>query len=108
MNRKNFRDMSDKELEHWRREVLEMREGRDPGEEHRRALRTMQNPVRREIVTLLKNQAETMSQIANQLDLDEKTLQYHLQFLKDIFFISVQEDIIDLTPLGVAYSRNVL
>ncbi len=68
----------------------------------------MQNPVRREILVLLKDTAQTIEKLSEALQLDEKTMQYHLQFLKDIFFIIVKDNIVDLTPPGIAYLRNVL
>ena len=106
--KKNYRDLSDVELEEWRSKMLEKTERRDPGGEHRRALRTMQNPIRREILTLVKDKAQPIEYLASQLDLDANTLEYHLQFLTDIFFITVESGLVDLTPLGVAYARNVL
>ncbi len=100
--------MSDEELDAWRKEKIEGNPQRDPREEHRRALRAVQNPIRREILTLLKDHALTIEILAERLKLDENELQYHLQFLKNIFFITVKENIIDLTPPGIAYTRNVL
>ena len=100
--------MSDEDLEAWRKRALEKNPQRDPLDEHRRALRAMQNPIRREIISMLKEEAVSMDKLAKNLNLDEKTLQYHLQFLKDIFFIKIEGNIVDLTPPGVAYTRKVL
>ncbi|HUY00784.1 MAG TPA: winged helix-turn-helix domain-containing protein [Candidatus Deferrimicrobium sp.] len=108
MGRKNYRDMSDEELEAWRKEKIEGNPNRNLREEHSRALRTMQNPIRREILTLLKDNALSLEKLAEALKLDDDTLQYHLQFLKDIFFIVINDNIVDLTPPGIAYTRNVL
>ena len=68
----------------------------------------MQNPTRREILTLLKDTAQPTEKLSQALQLDEQTLQYHLQFLKDIFFITVEKGLADVTPLGIAYLRNAL
>ncbi|NVM53743.1 MAG: winged helix-turn-helix transcriptional regulator [Candidatus Helarchaeota archaeon] len=108
MVRKNYRVMSDEDLEAWRKRVLEKDAQRNPLDEHRRALRAMQNPVRRTIITMLKEKALSTDELAKNLDLDKKTLQYHLQFLKDVFFITIEGNIVDLTPPGVAYTRKVL
>lgn len=40
--------------------------------------------------------------------MDEKTIKFHLQLLQDSFYITVQGSDVDLTPLGVAYTRHVL
>jgi len=108
MVKKNYRDMNQEELEEWRREKLGATTGINPGEAHRRALRAMQNPTRREILTLLKDTAQPTEKLSQALQLDEQTLQYHLQFLKDIFFITVEKGLADVTPLGIAYLRNAL
>lgn len=108
MEKKNYREMSDQELETWKQKLDESGLVKDPTEAHRRALRAMQHPIRREILTMLKEKALTIEEIANHLNIDEKTLDFHLQFLKDIFFITVKENIVDLTPLGVAYTRHVI
>ena len=108
MGKKNYREMSPEELEEWRREKLEATTGINSGEAHRRALRTMQNPTRREILTLLKDTAQPLDKLSQALQLDEQTLQYHLQFLKDIFFITIEKGVVDLTPPGIAYLRNAL
>lgn len=108
MGKKNYRDMSQAELEEWRREKLEAMIEKNPGEAHRRALRTMQNPTRREILILLKDTAQSIEKLCQALQLDETTLQYHLQFLKDVFFITVEKELVDLTPPGIAYLRNAL
>ncbi|MFB0560436.1 MAG: winged helix-turn-helix domain-containing protein [Candidatus Lokiarchaeia archaeon] len=108
MGRKNYREMSDEELEAWKQKLDESGVVGDPTEAHRRALRAVQNPIRREILTMLKDNALTIEEIANHLNLDEKTLGFHLQFLKDVFFIIVKGNIVDLTPLGVAYTRHVI
>ena len=107
METKNCREMSDEELKAWKRKLDESGSVKDPTEAHRRALRAMQNPIRREILTMLKEKALTIQEIATLLKMDEKTLSFHIQFLKDILFITVKGNVVDLTPLGVAYIRNV-
>ena len=100
--------MNQEELEQWRKEKLGATTGINPTEAHMRALRTMQNPTRREILTLLKDTALPTEKLSQALQLDEQTLQYHLQFLKDIFFITIEKGLVDLTPPGIAYLRNAL
>lgn len=106
--KKNYREMSDEELDAWKQKLDERGVVGDPTEAHRRALRALQNPVRREILTMLKDNALTIEEIVNRLNLDEKTLGFHLQFLKDVFFITVEGNTVDLTPIGVAYTRHAM
>ncbi|MEM2145366.1 MAG: winged helix-turn-helix domain-containing protein [Candidatus Jordarchaeaceae archaeon] len=108
MEKKNYREMSEDELEGWKNKVYEYGWKGDPTEAHRRALHALQNPIRREILELLKDKALTLGELVNHFKMDEKTLRFHLQFLKDTFFITLEENIIDLTPLGVAYTRHAM
>ena len=100
--------MSDEELEALSKKSSKNGPTEDPTESHRRALLAMQNPTRREILAMLKNRALTTEEIAAQLGLDEKILDFHLQFLVSTFYVTVEGDTVDLTPLGVAYTRNVV
>lgn len=108
LGKKNYREMSDGELDAWKQKLDESGVVGDPTEAHRRALHALQNPIRREILTMLKDQALTIEEIANRLNLDEKTLGFHLQFLKGIFFIAAEGNTVDLTPIGVAYTRHAM
>ncbi len=107
MEKKNYREMSNEELEAWQKKIV----GKgltDPGEAHRRALHAVQHPVRREILVMLKEKAYTLGEMASRLNVEEGTLRYHLQFLTGSFYVSVQGMSVDLTPLGVAYTRNAM
>jgi hypothetical protein len=106
--KKNYREMSDEELNAWKQKLDESGVVGDPGESHRRALRALQNPIRREILTMLKEKTLTIEEMVNHFNIDEKTLGFHLQFLKDIFFITVEGNTVDLTPIGVAYTRHAM
>jgi DNA-binding transcriptional ArsR family regulator len=105
---KNYREMSDEELVAWNKKSSERGVKEDPTEAHRRALLAMQNPTRREILALLRNSALTTEEIAKHFNLDEKVLGFHLQFLESTFFVTVEGNMVDLTPLGVAYTRHVI
>ena len=105
---KNYREMSDEELEALSKKPNKNGLTEDPTESHRRALLAMQNPTRREILTMLRNKALTTEEIAQHLSLDEKILNFHLQFLVSTFYVTVEGNIVDLTPLEVAYTRNVI
>jgi predicted transcriptional regulator len=105
---KNYREMSDQELEALSKKPNERGLKEDPTEAHRRALLAMQNPTRREILAMLKNSALTTEEIAKHFNLDEKVLDFHLQFLESTSFVTVEGNLVDLTPLGVAYTRHVI
>jgi len=106
MEKKNCREMSNEELQEWRAKLGEKGDA-NPGEEHRRAMYAMQNPIRREILAMLKNSSLSVSAIVCHLKCDENAVRYHLQFLLGVFYITLQGDVVDLTPRGVAYLRNV-
>ena len=108
MEKKNYREMSEEELDAWKEKLDEHGWGEEPTEAHRRALHALQNPIRREILELLREKALTLGEVVNHLNMDEKTLRFHLQFLKDTFFIKLEGNVIDLTPLGVAYTRHAM
>jgi predicted transcriptional regulator len=100
--------MSDEEIEYWRINVLEKSIDVDSTEWHRRALLAMQSSTRREILILLKDKALTIDEIKNSLKLEEKMVQFHLQFLKQTLFITMEGRIVDLTPFGAVYLKNVI
>jgi DNA-binding transcriptional ArsR family regulator len=107
MEKNNYREMSNEELEAWQKKLV----GKgltNPGEAHRRALHAVQHPVRREILEMLKEKAYSLGEMASRLTLDEGTLRYHLQFLTGSFYVTIQGTSVDLTPLGVAYTRNAM
>ncbi len=107
MEKKDYRKMNNEELQRWR-ENAGGAKSTNPGEEHRRAMYAMQNPVRREILLMLKDSALSIEEIARRLNIDKKNALYHLQFLQGIFYITIKEEIVDLTPPGVAYLRNAM
>ena len=107
MRKKNCREMSDEELQAWRKRGMDAELIATPTEV-RRSLHAMQAPVRREIMSLLKDNALDVKEIASKLNLEQEMLAFHLQVLEKAFFIKIDGSIVDLTPAGVAYTRNVL
>ncbi|HMF34506.1 MAG TPA: winged helix-turn-helix domain-containing protein [Candidatus Lokiarchaeia archaeon] len=100
--------MSDKELEAWKDKVG-TGAVMSPGEAHGKALRAVGHPVRRAILERLKENAWVIEELANDLNLDVTTLRYHLKYLQDIYYITVDDaNGVDLTPIGVAYTRHVI
>jgi predicted transcriptional regulator len=107
MKRKNCREMSDEQLQAWRRKAMEADLIATPSEVQR-SIHAMQTPVRREIMALLKDKALDIKEIGHRLNLEEEALAFHLQVLEKAFFVKMDGCLVDLTPAGVAYTRNVL
>lgn len=108
LQNKDCREMSDEEIEDWRMNVLEKNIEGNSTEWHRRALLAMQNPTRKEILMLLKDKALSIQEISESLKLDEKIVQFHLQYLKLTYYITIEGNMVDLTPFGVVYLKNVI
>ena len=68
-------------------------------ERHRRYLRAINNPVRRNILRAIEEGYTTLAELTEKTKIDEKTLDWHLQILEDGFCIErvgegIQERII--------------
>ncbi|MGQ9720545.1 MAG: ArsR family transcriptional regulator [Candidatus Jordarchaeum sp.] len=107
MAKKDVREMSDEEIEAWREKMIDKEFVGEVKEHHTKEIHVMQSPVRREIMTILKEKAMDIKELADKLNLDEKTARYHIQFLEDIFYTKMEGNMVDLTPLGVAYTKHV-
>lgn len=62
-------------------------------EYHRRYLRAVNNPVRREILRALKDSGVSLDALASETGLDSKTLSWHLEILEHGF--CVEKDMIE-------------
>ena len=56
-------------------------------ERHRRYLRAINNPLRRNILRAIEENYKTLADISEKTKIDEKTLEWHLQILEDGFCI---------------------
>ncbi len=84
---------------------------RNPSEDHAVALRTLQNPLRRNVVKFLKEGPKSLDQIKEIFDLNDLQAKINLNMLEDSFFI-VKTDMSDkiiyeLTIRGEAFLENV-
>ncbi len=77
MERKNCREMSDEELKAWKRKLDDSSSVKDLTEAHRRVLRVVQNPIRIEILTILKGKSDNHTRNSSPPKMDEKTLGFH-------------------------------
>lgn len=68
---------------------------------HRRYLRAMNNPVRREILRVMKEGKDTLDSIAYGVKLDKKTVDWHLNILIHGFCVEKDEDKYILTQEGL-------
>jgi predicted transcriptional regulator len=104
----DYRRMTDGEIEAWKtKEGIKELLGNQT-EEHERELRAMQNPTRQEIMMLLKDRPLKIKDISKKMSLEENIIKSHIQLLQDTFYVTVKGSEVDLTPLGVAYTRRVL
>lgn len=55
---------------------------------HKRYFRAISNPIRRHILIEIKNGHNTLEAITNKTEIDEKTIEWHLQILEDAYCIS--------------------
>jgi len=51
-------------------------------ERHRRYLRAIENPKRRELLSLLKQREATLKSLSESTGMDERTLKWHMEFLE--------------------------
>ena len=56
-------------------------------ERHRRYLRAINNPIRRDILRSLKNGNDVIESISQDTEIDEKTVGWHLKVLLDGFCV---------------------
>jgi DNA-binding transcriptional ArsR family regulator len=105
LDRQDPRGMSDKETMEWMQELIE-KLSRDKGSSGNAcSLEAIKHPVRRNILRALEKRALKIDKVAQIVGLTGAKLNYHLNFLKSSYFIDIKNDIIDLTPGGVAVVR---
>jgi DNA-binding transcriptional ArsR family regulator len=105
LNRQDPREMSDEETMQWMQELIEKLSCDTGSSTHACSLEAVKNPVRRNILRALKERALTIDEVARITGITGAKLNYHLNFLKTAYFIDIKDDIVDLTPGGVAILR---
>ena len=99
------RGMTDKETMEWMQELIE-KLSRDQGSSGNAcSFEAVKHPVRRNILRALRERALTTDEVARIAGMTGAKLHYHLNVLKTSYFIDVKDDIVDLTPGGVAVVR---
>lgn len=84
---------------------------RNPTEDHDIGLKTLQNPVRRKILSFLAEADRTIEDIQNGFKVDRMQAKFHLDMLENALYIEkIAADGIEqyhLSPRGEAYLENV-
>jgi len=105
LNSQDPREMSDTETMEWMQELIE-KLSRDQGSSGNAcSFEAVKHPVRRNILRSLKERALTIDEIGRIIEMTGAKLDYHLNVLKTSYFIDIKNDIVDLTPGGVAVVR---
>ena len=70
------------------------------------SLGTLENPIRRNILTTLEQRALSANEISEKLKVNGPELRFHLNFLESSYFIRLEGNRVDPTPGGVSIVRN--
>jgi len=99
------REMTDEEVMAWMQELVNklMEEKSSAGGAC--SLEAIRNPVRRNILSILGEKALAINEISERIGVKGPALRFHLNFLKNSFFIEIDGDTVDLTPGGVSVLR---
>ena len=105
------KDISEQK-EEWIKKIEE--EGRaksNPTEDHDIGLKTLQNPIRRNLTRLLDNGPLSLESIQNELDLSKSEAKFHIDMLENALYIdkvTIDGKIIyQLSPRGAGFLENV-
>ena len=74
--------------------------------DHGRAYRTLMNPLRRDILQFIGYEIKSIEELIKEFELDSEQLNYHLNMLKQVFFIIDSNKGWKLTPRGIGFLEN--
>lgn len=74
--------------------------------DHGRAYRTLTNPIRRDILNFIGYTIKKLDEIKKEFRLDDSQLLYHLNMLKQTFYLLDTEEEWKLTPRGIGFLEN--
>jgi DNA-binding transcriptional ArsR family regulator len=81
---------------------------RSPKEEHDAKLKTLQNPVRRNILKTLNEKKMTFDELKVEFNLEDMPLKMNLGMLEDTLYIEIEDEITYIiTPRGEDYLEGV-
>lgn len=78
-----------------------------PKADHAAELKTMQNPIRRNIIKLLAEKKMSYNDIKNEFDLNDIQAKLHIGMLEDMLYIEKDNDSYSITTRAEAYLTNV-
>ena len=78
----------------------------DHTNDHRLAARTLTNPLRREIMNFIGSEICSTEQIAEKVDIEVNQVLYHLDMLKQVFYVWESSEGWKLTPRGIGFLEN--
>lgn len=100
------REMTDEEAMRWMQDLINRLAEKRGSTGGACSLEAVKNPVRRNILNALQEEALEVDEIAERLAITGSALRYHLNFLKSSYFIRIEADRVDLTPGGVSVIRG--
>ena len=78
----------------------------DHTNDHRLAARTLTNPLRREIMSFIGSEIKSTEEIAEKVDFEENQILFHLDMLKQVFYVWESPEGWKLTPRGIGFLEN--
>ncbi len=97
-------DFEQRKREWYERVKKEGKLNRDPKEEHDAKLKTLQNPVRRDIIKNLYEKKMTFDELKSEFNLENMPLKLHLGMLEDTLYIEKEDEkTYVITPRGEEY-----
>jgi len=92
------RKMTDEEVINWMQDLVNKLAKEKGTAGDACSLEAIKNPVRRHILNVLEEKALAINEISEKVKVTGPTLRYHLNFLKNSYFICIEGDKVDLTP----------
>jgi len=100
------RKMTDEEVMNWMQELVNKLAKEKGSAGGACSLEAIKNPVRRHILNVLEEKALAINEISEKVKVTGPALRYHLNFLKNSYFIRIEGDKVDLTPGGISVVRS--
>jgi predicted transcriptional regulator len=94
--------LTEKELEEFNQHL----EGMDHKEDHKRAYRTLSNPIRRDLLEFINCEVKPFDEIKAKFDIEEDQIKYHLSMLEQLNFVMDTESGWKATPRGIGFLFN--
>ena len=100
------RDMTEDETIRWMQELIERLTKEKGSTGGACSLEALKSRVRRQILNALAEKPLPLHSISEKVGVAGDRLQYHLNVLRASYFITVEGEIVDLTPGGVSVVRS--